>query len=70
MIDAFALTPLKPILNKTLDVTQSEQVNLVVLGLDGVSHMNFQRTMSKVFKYLISNLSAFWMDGYSKVGGT
>lgn len=81
MLDAFALTPLKPEVEKRvaqvyakLNLTEEEAIqrgklSLLVLGIDAVSHMNFQRTLPKLHAHLVQNLSAFWLDGYTKVGG-
>ena len=45
-----------------------KQVNVLILGIDAVSHMNFIRTMPLSHKYLSDELSALSMDGYTKVG--
>jgi hypothetical protein len=45
-----------------------DQLNVLTLGLDAVSHMNFIRTMPRSYKYLREELSAFGMKGYTKVG--
>jgi hypothetical protein len=76
VIDVFTFTPLKKEVEerilkfeKITDLDEESRVNLVVLGIDAVSHMNFQRIMPKVHKHLVNNLSAIGMDGYVKIGG-
>lgn len=45
----------------------SEQLNILMLGVDSVSRLNFQRYMKKTYKLLHSELGAFDMMGYNKV---
>ena len=44
------------------------KVNVVILVLDTVSHMNFIRVMPRTHEYLTKELNAVGMDGYTKVG--
>lgn len=48
---------------------ENERVNVLMLGIDAVSHMNFLRSMPKSYKYLMNNLSAVEMQGLNKIGG-
>ena len=65
---------LKPDVEKRVQEWQVEKeplerrVNVVILGLDGVSHMNFQRVMPKTLKYITQQLNAIGMDGLTKIG--
>ncbi|CAG7676485.1 unnamed protein product [Allacma fusca] len=49
------------------DAIPDRKLNVVILGIDSVSHMNFIRTMPLVHAYLMNNLSAIGLDGYVKV---
>jgi len=81
LIDAFAFIPEKQVdtTSSTTTTTTSayvpendledERLNVVILGIDGTSRMNFMRIMPKVYKYLTRKLNAVSMDGYIKVGG-
>lgn len=51
------------------EALEHEKVNVVVLGIDGVSHMNFLRTMPKSYSYLVNDLEAIEMHGFNKIGG-
>ncbi|XP_035701119.1 uncharacterized protein LOC110862090 [Folsomia candida] len=44
-----------------------ERINVILLGFDATSRMNFLRTMPKSNAYLLKNLSAIVMEGYTKV---
>ena len=44
------------------------KVNVVILGIDTVSHMNFIRVMPRTVEFLTKELKAVGMNGYSKVG--
>ena len=73
-IDMFNFIPLKPEVKQRLQLwgnrtaSQERKVNVVILGLDGVSHMNFHRVMPKTLKYITEQLHAIGMNGYSSVG--
>lgn len=65
-------------LNSTSDVTEDgdvntdlekNRVNVVILGIDAVSHMNFIRIMPQSYSYLMKKLKAIEMHGVNKVGG-
>lgn len=43
-------------------------LSVLVLGLDAQSHMNFQRQMPLTHSFLLRNLSAIGLQGYTKVG--
>lgn len=45
----------------------SEQLNVLMLGVDSISRLNFQRYMKRTFNLLHSELGAFDMMGYNKV---
>ncbi|CAG7823575.1 unnamed protein product, partial [Allacma fusca] len=45
-----------------------KKFNVVVLGLDSLSHMNFIRVMPRTHAYITQNLSALSFSGYVKVG--
>lgn len=49
--------------------SENERVNVLMLGIDTVSHMNFLRSMPQSYKYLMQNLSAVEMQGLNKIGG-
>jgi len=80
MIDAIPFTPLKLKHNSSQQSNSSkkvfnqstnshEQLNVVIFGIDAVSHMNFMRIMPELHNYLINNLSAIQMNGYVRIGG-
>ncbi|CAG7726882.1 unnamed protein product [Allacma fusca] len=48
--------------------TESEKLNVVLFGLDGVSHMNFIRSFPLAYQFVTKNLSGVGMLGYGKVG--
>jgi len=43
--------------------------NILVLGLDSISRLNFIRTMKRSYAYLKDHLDASSLLGYNKVGG-
>lgn len=47
----------------------SRLLNVLILGLDAMSHLNFRRTMPEVHDFLTRNLSALEFMGYHKIGG-
>jgi len=78
-VDMFGFIHLKPEVEKRITNFKSQsgkargkvngrRVNVVVLGIDAVSHMNFLRTMPATYEYLMKNLSAIGLNGYTKVG--
>ncbi|ODN06287.1 hypothetical protein Ocin01_00434 [Orchesella cincta] len=54
--------------NVTEKVETDERLNVVMFGIDAVSHMNFVRTMPETYSFLKNELSAMEMHGYHKVG--
>ncbi|CAG7826895.1 unnamed protein product [Allacma fusca] len=44
------------------------QLNIAILGLDAVSHMNLIRTMPKSYEYIQETLNAFGFFGYNSIG--
>ncbi len=44
-------------------------LNVLILGMDAMSHLNFRRTMPEVHEFLTKNLSALEFMGYHKIGG-
>ena len=55
-------------LPKKAGVNTKRKVNVVILVLDTVSHMNFIRVMPRTHEYLTKELNSVGMDGYTKVG--
>ncbi|CAG7786043.1 unnamed protein product [Allacma fusca] len=51
----------------SIESVTHRRLNVVLFGLDAVSHMNFIRVMPLTHKYLTQNLSAFGFNGYVKV---
>lgn len=45
----------------------TETLNVVMLGVDSISRLNFQRYLRKTNTFLMNNLQAFDMMGYNKV---
>ena len=44
-----------------------ENLNLIIVGVDSVSRLNFMRQMSDTRRFLLHNLSAIELKGYNKV---
>ncbi|XP_055693772.1 uncharacterized protein LOC129796084 [Lutzomyia longipalpis] len=44
------------------------KVNVVVIGIDSVSRLNFRRQLKKTTRVLLEELGAIEMEGYNKVG--
>ncbi|CAL8096489.1 unnamed protein product [Orchesella dallaii] len=73
IVDMHAFVNLKPSVEERVNsihdsVPIGETVNLLVLGMDGVSHMNFLRTMPKSYAYIKNELNAVEMQGFNKIG--
>ncbi|ODM95643.1 hypothetical protein Ocin01_11035, partial [Orchesella cincta] len=72
IVDMHAMVHLKANVEERLkhirDHENEDSVNVLVLGLDGVSHMNFLRTMPKSYSYLMEELGAVEMHGFNKIG--
>uniref|UniRef100_A0A6P7G5B9 Uncharacterized protein LOC114337884 isoform X1 n=1 Tax=Diabrotica virgifera virgifera TaxID=50390 RepID=A0A6P7G5B9_DIAVI len=67
--DLFAFVPVKNLSeNVKNDLIQDESsLNILVLGLDAISRLNFHRQMPKTLSYL-EQIGAVEMMGYNKVG--
>lgn len=61
--DFFSFVPVKTQKNHF----ETKTLNVLIIGLDGVSRLNFHRQMPKTAEYL-KNLSAVELLGYTKVG--
>jgi len=76
-VDVLHYTPLKPKVEERLAKISLEtpnssspatpHVNVVMFGLDAVSHLNFQRTMPQTREYILQEMGAGYMGGYTKV---
>lgn len=55
--------------NDNDNVDKHEKLNVIILGLDSVSRMDFLRNMPKTHRYLMDKLNAVEMKGYNKIGG-
>jgi len=45
-----------------------DMLNILIIGLDAQSHMNFIRQMPKTYEFLTDTLSGIELLGYNKVG--
>ncbi|KAL1490470.1 hypothetical protein ABEB36_013158 [Hypothenemus hampei] len=63
--DYFAFVPDK--LNMKTNKTE-RRLNVLILGLDGISRVNLHRQMPKTFDFLTKQLEAIELLGYNKVG--
>lgn len=77
LVDMIHVVPSKPPLQKQFKVNQRNwtlnadyvaPMNVVIFGIDGVSHMNFLRTMPLTVEFLIKEMKAEFLNGYTKVG--
>ncbi|ODM96358.1 hypothetical protein Ocin01_10324 [Orchesella cincta] len=75
LVDVHAFVHLKPNVEERIKKTEERQlepnkenVNVLILGLDSVSRMNFIRSMPHSHSFLVNNLSAVEMLGYNIVG--
>ncbi|CAG7719499.1 unnamed protein product [Allacma fusca] len=67
LMDIFGLVPLKPLSNsRFIEPAGRKRVNVVIFGVDSVSHMNFMRNFKSSYAYLVNDLSAIGMWGYNK----
>jgi len=55
------ISRIEPLVNST-------QMNVLMLVLDSMSHMSYQRLLPKTYAYLKDNLKAAILDGYNIVG--
>ncbi|CAH1786914.1 unnamed protein product [Owenia fusiformis] len=51
---------------KTID--KNEKLNIILLGVDAVSRLNFMRLMPKTKRFIEEELNGFELTGYNKVG--
>ncbi|KAH8263475.1 hypothetical protein KR044_009337 [Drosophila immigrans] len=59
----------KPKRKKVVHLNEtSDQLSVMVLGIDSVSHLNFQRQMRQTASYIRQNLSHVEFWGFNKVG--
>lgn len=70
--DFLASTPLKPSVEErctkeTSKIVSPNILNIIVVGIDSVSKLNFERHFKMAAEYLRKNLSAFEFNGYMKV---
>ena len=73
--DIFAFVPIKKEVEERcdsfVDNTSSqptEHLNVMIVGLDALSRLNFQRQMPRSYQFLIERMAAIEMKGYNKVG--
>lgn len=65
-IDFHSFFP-KPIEEKKV-VEKTQKYNVMILGLDSVSKLNFHRMLNNTSKTILEDLEAIEMHGYNKVG--
>ncbi|CAH4014319.1 unnamed protein product [Pieris brassicae] len=64
----FAFTPKKPLLNVREDINEEKEFyNVIVMGIDAISRLNFHRTMPRTLAFL-KKRGAIELLGYNKVG--
>lgn len=66
----YIFAPKKEIIlhDKAVEIPENKSAyNVIILGIDNVSRMNFHRTMPKTLNYLLDN-GAIELMGYNKVG--
>ncbi|CAG7833244.1 unnamed protein product [Allacma fusca] len=56
-----------PRLDLQYTVNLDTQLNVAILGLDAISHMNLIRTMPKSYEYIQETLNAFGFFGYNSI---
>lgn len=63
------LVPLKPKIEKSVEFQKndSDALNIILIGIDSISKLNFLRHFNKCHTFLKNNLSAIDMKGYTKV---
>lgn len=72
-LDYFALVPKKKLVEERCQrisrvlPTEHGRLNVMIVGLDSLSRLNFQRQMPSSYKYLIEKMGAIEMFGYNKV---
>jgi len=65
IVDMFTL----PRPKESLIEAKEGAIDVIILGLDSTSRLNFIRSMPTSYKYLKKSLNAISMVGYNKVGG-
>lgn len=70
--DFLASTPIKPAVEERCrrdshKIKTKKPLNIIVVGIDSVSKLNFERHFKMTAEYLRKNLSAFEFHGYMKV---
>ncbi|CAL8128855.1 unnamed protein product [Orchesella dallaii] len=72
LVDTHAFVHLKPRVEESLqekgEIDNENIINIVILGLDTLSHMNFLRSMPNSYSFLTEKLNAIGMNGYNSVG--
>lgn len=66
----YIFAPMKEIIlyDRALQISEKKSAyNVIILGIDNVSRMNFHRTMPRTLNYLLDN-GAIELKGYNKVG--
>lgn len=66
--DFFSFVPIKRNSNRNKISNTTRKLNVLIFGIDSLSHMNFQRNMPKTKKYVDEHLNSILMSGYNKVG--
>ena len=61
-------TPVLERISQTKPFANSTQMNVLMFGLDSMSHMSYQRLLPKTYAYLKESLQAVILDGYNIVG--
>lgn len=54
--------------NKKVTENSDEKMNVLMFGLDSMSHLSYRRKLPLTYKYLKEELNAVVMDGYNIVG--
>ncbi|XP_044266992.1 uncharacterized protein LOC123012869 isoform X2 [Tribolium madens] len=63
--DFFSFVPIKTVKRNHLE---RSELNVLVVGIDAISRLNFHRQMPTTVDYLLRNMSAVELLGYNKVG--
>ena len=54
---------------KSIDTSlRTKRINVMLVGLDALSRLNFQRQMPTTHEYLVKQMNAIEMRGYNKLG--
>ena len=66
--DFHSFVPKSKFLNrKSKSDNETDKYNILMIGIDAVSRLNFIRQMPKSYKYLLNRLKAIEMNGYNKI---